>query len=71
MSDSSKQNSSSRKEATQTDRASRRQFLKTSGIIAAAATPSVSARTYKRILGANDRIGMGVIGTGGMGTGHV
>ncbi len=71
MSDSSKQNSSSRQEATQPDRASRRQFLKTSGIIAAAATPSVSARTYKRILGANDRIGMGVIGTGGMGTGHV
>ncbi len=34
----------------------------------AARTAAVTALSYSRILGANDRIGMGVIGTGGRGT---
>ncbi len=50
----------------------RRKFLKASGVIAAAAaTPGISAANYRRIVGANERIGMAVIGTGGMGTGHI
>jgi predicted dehydrogenase len=53
---------------------SRRKFLKTSAAGLASvgiAATSVDAATYRRILGANERIRMGVIGTGGMGTGHV
>jgi predicted dehydrogenase len=53
---------------------SRRKFLQTSaaGLASAGlAATSVDAATYRRILGANERIRMGVIGTGGMGTGHV
>src|ERR1044072_4584375 len=34
----------------------------------AARTAAVTALSYSRILGANDRIGLGVIGTGGRGT---
>jgi len=51
----------------------RRSFLRktAAGTAAAAVTPALSASTYRRILGANERIRMGVIGTGGMGTGHV
>jgi predicted dehydrogenase len=46
----------------------RRQFIRTSAAIsAAAALPAVS---WARVAGANDRLTMGVIGTGGMGTGH-
>ena len=53
-------------------RTDRRKFLKASGVIAAAAaTPGISAANYRRIVGANERIGMAVIGTGGMGTGHI
>jgi predicted dehydrogenase len=48
---------------------SRREFLQTSAAAATAlALPAVS---YGRILGANERINLGVIGTGGMGTHHV
>lgn len=62
--------------------ASRRRFL-ASGIPAAAANaaaakatgksmrPSVTARSASRVLGANDRINIGSIGVGGMGTGHL
>jgi len=52
-----------------TSRSSRRQFVKTSALAASAmALPAVS---YSAILGANDRIRFGVIGCGGMGTGHL
>ncbi len=53
---------------------SRRKFLHSAAAGATAAgiaSTSVKASTYRRILGASDRIRMGVIGTGGMGTGHV
>jgi len=33
--------------------------------------PSVSARSASRVLGANDRINVGMLGVGGMGTGHL
>jgi predicted dehydrogenase len=51
----------------------RRNFLKTSAGLAAAASAGrpMSARSYSRIIGANDRILMGIIGTGGMGMGHL
>ncbi|HSR49971.1 MAG TPA: Gfo/Idh/MocA family oxidoreductase [Acidobacteriota bacterium] len=51
----------------------RRQFLATSGaaLAGAASASRLSAASYKRVLGANDRINVGVIGTGGMGTAHV
>jgi predicted dehydrogenase len=48
---------------------SRRLFLKTSSA-AAAGLALLPARSYARVLGANDRLNMAVIGTGGMGTGH-
>jgi len=48
---------------------SRRTFIKVSGFAAAAATISMPASAA--ISGANDRIRFGVIGCGGMGTGHV
>jgi len=38
---------------------------------AAGAAAPLSARSYGRIVGANDRIMMGIIGTGGMGTAHL
>ena len=49
--------------------ASRRDFLKTTTLAASALTLSRSA--YGAVLGANDRIHFGVIGCGGMGTGHL
>lgn len=51
----------------------RRNFLKTSAGLAAAASAGrpMSARSYSRIIGANDRIMMGIIGMGGMGSGHL
>jgi predicted dehydrogenase len=48
---------------------SRRTFIKSSAALAAAA--ALPARSWGRILGANDRLNIGVIGTGGQGTGHV
>jgi len=48
---------------------SRRAFLQTSGALAAAATWTASS--YARVVGANDRIRIGFIGVGGMGSGHV
>ena len=47
---------------------SRRTFLAAG---AAAAVATMSAKSYARILGANDRIRVGFIGVGGMGGGHV
>src|SRR5437667_6101116 len=49
---------------------SRREFLKTSTVVAAGTM--VSARSsYAAIIGANERIRFAVIGCGGMGTGHL
>jgi len=55
--------------------ASRRTFLKTSAAAGAAAaiasaTP-LTAAGYRRVPGANERVRIGVIGPGGMGSGHV
>ena len=46
----------------------RRSFLQSAG--AAAAAASLPASAYARVVGANERIHIGVIGTGGMGRGH-
>ena len=50
-------------------RSSRRIFLKTTSA-AAAGLAFLPARSYARVLGANERLNMAVIGTGGMGTSH-
>src|SRR5271163_1146141 len=48
---------------------SRRSFLQTtSGVLAASA---VSAQSYARVIGANDRIKVGFVGVGGQGMQHV
>src|SRR4051812_38378107 len=47
----------------------RRTFLKTTALAGGAAVLSSPARV--RAIGANDRIRIGIIGVGGMGTGHV
>jgi predicted dehydrogenase len=46
----------------------RRNFLE---VALAAGTAALSARSYARVIGANDRIRVGFIGTGGMGTSHI
>ena len=49
----------------------RRQFLKTGAATAATASSLPwTAKSYARIGGANDRLGVGLIGAGGMGSGH-
>ena len=48
---------------------SRRTFVKSSALATGAAV--VGALPHSRAAGANDRIRIGVIGVGGMGTGHV
>ena len=48
---------------------SRRSFLQSTG--AAAAAVSWTASSYAKVLGANDRIRIGFIGVGGMGSGHL
>ena len=48
---------------------SRRSFLVASGV--AATTAALSAKSYARVIGANDRIHIGFIGAGGMGTSHL
>ena len=47
----------------------RRGFLKSTG--AAAGAMALSARSYGRVIGANDRIRIGIIGCGGMSSGHL
>jgi hypothetical protein len=47
---------------------SRRSFLKTT---TAAATTSLAASSYANVVGANERIQVGFIGAGGMGTAHL
>ena len=49
---------------------SRRKFLKTSTFATAGAL-AFSRSSYASVIGANDRIRFGVIGCGGMGTGHL
>jgi predicted dehydrogenase len=72
---------------TATESSSRRDFLTASGALAlgvgmagsaharrrrsALKIKPMKAASYSRIIGANDRINIGVIGTGGMGGGHV
>lgn len=46
----------------------RREFLYSGAAVAAAATRSMDARAYGSILGANDRVGLGVIGLGRRGS---
>lgn len=48
---------------------SRRDFLATSAIASTAI--AMSAKSYAQVLGANERIGIGFIGAGGMGTEHL
>lgn len=48
---------------------SRRHFLRSSA--AATAATLLSARSYARVLGANERLNIGAIGLGVMGTGHL
>ena len=52
---------------------SRRSFLKTvaAGAAGAATLGSLPASSYARILGANERVSVGVIGLGGMARGHL
>jgi predicted dehydrogenase len=54
----------------------RRSFLTATALVGAAANakivkPSLPARSAARIIGSNDRINVGIIGVGGMGTGHL
>jgi len=53
-----------------TIKTSRRDFLKTSAVATAGAL-AFSRSSYASVIGANDRIRFGVIGCGGMGTGHL
>jgi predicted dehydrogenase len=53
----------------QNRRMSRRTFVAAGAT--SIATMSISARSYARIVGANDRIRVGFIGVGGMGTAHL
>src|SRR5262245_54812889 len=48
---------------------SRRSFLAASSVAATAV--AFTAKSYARVIGANDRIRMGFIGAGGMGSGHI
>jgi len=52
-----------------TDALSRRQLINATAL--GATTALLTARSYARVIGANDRIRVGFIGTGGMGSGHV
>jgi predicted dehydrogenase len=54
---------------TQRFQLSRRSFLHSTG--AAAAATALSAQSYARVIGANDRIRIGFIGAGGMGSSHL
>jgi len=67
------------------NRPTRRKFLRQASLAAAALgpaagaagqtaksiSPGVTARSASRVVGANDRINVGMIGVGGMGTGHL
>lgn len=49
----------------------RRQFLKQAGNVVAGTATALSARSYARVLGANDRIRLAQLGCGGRSRGHV
>ncbi|HSR68229.1 MAG TPA: Gfo/Idh/MocA family oxidoreductase [Acidobacteriota bacterium] len=70
---SESKNKPSKPNAQSSKKSNRRQFLAASGaaLAGAAGASRLSAASYERVLGANDRINVGVIGTGGMGTAHV
>lgn len=48
----------------------RREFLETASV-AAAGVAMLSSKSYAQVAGANERIGVGVIGCGGMGSNHL
>ncbi len=48
---------------------SRRTFLQSTGVVAA--TAAMTAQSYARVIGANDRIRIGFIGAGGQGRSHL
>ncbi len=50
---------------------SRRNFMKTGTIAAAAGAATLSAKSYARTIGANDRLNAAIIGCGGMGGSHL
>ena len=52
------------------DRLSRRKFIQTSSL-AAATVPTLSARSYANVSGANDRLKVGIIGCGSIGGAHL
>ena len=54
---------------TKSNSVSRRRFLATSAF--AATSIALSAKSYARVIGANERIRIGFIGVGGMGSAHV
>ncbi|WP_040591703.1 Gfo/Idh/MocA family protein [Schlesneria paludicola] len=59
-----------------TNHVTRRTFMTTAGKATIAATlatsaTSMTAKSYARVLGANDRIGVGIIGAGVIGTAHL
>ncbi|MFN9714028.1 MAG: Gfo/Idh/MocA family protein, partial [Planctomycetota bacterium] len=49
----------------------RRSFLAAAGAVAAAGSAQLSAKSYARVLGANDRLGVGLIGGGVIGNAHM
>src|SRR5436305_274996 len=55
----------------QTSGVDRRQFLKQAGNAVLAGSAALSARSYARIPGANDRIRLAQLGCGGRSHGHV
>ena len=55
---------------SQSENVSRRTFLQT-GTALAATTAGMTAASYASIVGANDRIRVGFVGVGGMGSGHI
>ena len=63
---------SNSKSGSSRSRLGRRHFIQAAGAasVAMAGTTAVSASSYNRISGANDRLGVGQIGVGGMGTAH-
>jgi predicted dehydrogenase len=50
---------------------SRRSFIQSGTVAAAAGTAALSARSYARTIGANDRLNAAIIGCGGMGGSHL
>jgi predicted dehydrogenase len=53
------------------DQVSRRSFLATTAATSSVAAMASSASAYTRVVGANDRLRIGVIGCGGMANGHM